>query len=231
MLIKNVRKYFIAGLLAGLPLFATIYVLMFIYNMAVKAVEKIIPIKTISEMFVDYNAKLASVSELVSFLVATISILIIMFSVMVLGFLVSHFFNRSKIKSLELIILRIPLAKSLYSTFKQLSKLVFSKDTKSYKKTVLIEYPRKGIYSLALVTNEKNEVASEVLGREELYNLFVPTSPNPTSGVFLIVPIEETIELDIKIDDAFKMIISGGAIIPSENIENLKRGAINEKKV
>lgn len=155
MLIKNVRKYFIAGLLAGLPLFATIYVLMFIYNMAVKAVEKIIPIKTISEMFVDYNAKLASVSELVSFLVATISILIIMFSVMVLGFLVSHFFNRSKIKSLELIILRIPLAKSLYSTFKQLSKLVFSKDTKSYKKTVLIEYPRKGIYSLALVTNEK----------------------------------------------------------------------------
>lgn len=78
---------------------------------------------------------------------------------------------------------------------------------------------------------KKNEVASEVLGREELYNLFVPTSPNPTSGVFLIVPIEETIELDIKIDDAFKMIISGGAIIPSENIENLKRGAINEKKV
>ncbi len=231
MLFKNTRKYFISGLLAGLPLFATIYVLLFIYNLAVKTVEKIIPIRAISEMFVGYNAKLASVSELVSFLVATIAIFIIMFSIMVLGFLVSHFFNRSKIRSIELLILKIPLAKSLYTTFKQLSQLIFSKENKSYKKTVLIEYPRKGIYSLALVTSEENLLAEKVLNRKGLYNLFVPTSPNPTSGVFLVVPMEEVVELDIKIDDAFKMIISGGAIIPNGNIEKLKKkGERNEKK-
>ncbi len=95
----------------------------------------------------------------------------------------------------------------------------------------MIEYPRKGIYSLALVTSEENLLAEKVLNRKGLYNLFVPTSPNPTSGVFLVVPMEEVVELDIKIDDAFKMIISGGAIIPNGNIEKLqKKGERNEKK-
>lgn len=228
-MLKHAKKYFLSGLLSVLPLFATVYVLIFIYSLAVKMVQKIIPTRRIVEMFLTNHTQLATISELVSFSVSFISILIIMFIIMVLGFIVSKFLNISKMKSLELLILKIPLAKSLYSTFKQLSDLIL-KDNKSYKKTVLIEYPRKGIYSMALVTNEQNKIASEVLEEKELYNLFVPTSPNPTSGIFLIVPKKDTIELDIKIEEAFKMIISGGAIVPDSKLEKLtKQGDKIEK--
>lgn len=231
MIRKHIKKYFISGLLAILPLFGTIYVLMSIYKLAVKTVENIIPIKSIVNFFMVSNTKLAQAGELVSFLVSLISILTIMIIIVILGFLVSGFFNISKIKSLELLILKIPLAKSIYVTFKQLGELILSSDAKSYKKTVLIEYPRKGIFSMALVTSESNKIASKVLEENNLYNIFIPTSPNPTSGVFLIVPKSEVIELDIKIDDAFKMIISGGAIIPKEDISKLteEKEFLNEK--
>ena len=222
MIIRHMKKYFISGLLAILPLFGTIYVLISIYKLAVKTVEKIIPIKSIVNFFMVYNTKLAQAGSLVSFLVSLISILTIMVVIVILGFLVSGFFNMSKIKSLELLILKIPLAKSIYGTFKQLGDLIFSSDAKSYKKTVLVEYPRKGLFSMGLVTSESNPIVAKVLENDKLYNIFIPTSPNPTSGVFLIVPKEDVLELDIKIDDAFKMIISGGAIIPRESIEKFK---------
>lgn len=212
-MVKHAKKYFISGLLSILPLFATVYVLIFIYGLAVKMVQTIIPTRRIVEFFLTTHTQLATISELVSFLVSFISILIIMLIIMLLGIIVSKFLNLSKMKSLELIILKIPLAKSLYSTFKQLIDLIL-KENKSYKKAVLIEYPRKGIYSMALVTNEENKIISEALDEKEIYNLFVPTSPNPTSGFFLIVPKKDTMELDIKIEEAFKMIISGGAIVP-----------------
>ncbi len=81
----------------------------------------------------------------------------------------------------------------------------------------MIEYPRKGIYSLGFLTNRENQLFEEILGGKKLLNIFIPTSPNPTSGMFIMVEADTVKELDIKIEDAVKLIISGGAIVPKIN--------------
>lgn len=226
----NLKRYFIAGLISVLPLFATVYVIKFIFEIAISSIEKILPVQRIVTSFLDKYADSYIQSEYVDFLVAAVSILlsfiIIFIGIYLIGVWISHFINKERIRYFENIFLKLPLAKPIYTTFKQLSVIIFSNEYKSYKKVVLVEYPRKGIYSLGFLTKTGNSIVENVIDGTKIYNVFIPTSPNPTSGMFIMLPSDEVKELDLKVEEAFKMVISGGAIVPLEKAI----GGVNESK-
>ena len=111
---------------------------------------------------------------------------------------------------------KIPLFSQIYSTITQIISLFASDRQKSYQKVVMFEYPRRGIYSIGFMTSDGNHFVEEVTG-EPMCNVFLPTSPNPTSGMFIVLKKSEIRILDLKVDDAIKLIISGGVILPPNN--------------
>ena len=118
----------------------------------------------------------------------------------------------------ERLLKRIPIVRSVYSAAKNFSELVFSETGQSFKKVLLIEYPRKGIYSLAFQTSTALGEVQKKTGSDVVCT-FVPTTPNPTSGYIIILPKKDVIEMDMNVDEAFKMIVSLGVVVPtwSEN--------------
>lgn len=116
----------------------------------------------------------------------------------------------------EQFISRIPLVKNVYAAVKQIADAMLTSHTKNFRRVVLVEYPRKEIYTLAFVTGiAKGEIQNKT--QKKVINLFVPTTPNPTSGFFLMVPESDVIDLDMSVEDAFKLLISGGMISTDSN--------------
>jgi len=132
---------------------------------------------------------------------------------LVTGVFAANFVGRSLVHWWESVLERIPVVRSIYSAAKNFAEVVFSDSSQSFKKVLLIEYPRKGVYSLAFQTSTQ---LGEIQGRtgEDVLCTFVPTTPNPTSGVIIMVPRKDVIELDMDVDEALKMIISLGVVVP-----------------
>jgi uncharacterized membrane protein len=130
------------------------------------------------------------------------------------GVLAANFVGRAFVGGWESMMHRIPVVRSIYSAAKNFAGMVFSDSSQSFKNVLLIEYPRKGLYSLAFQTSTE---LGEVQGRtgEEVVCCFVPTTPNPTSGFIIIVPKKDITVLDMDVDEALKMIISLGVVIPT----------------
>ena len=211
---KKLKAYFFTGLIASLPFFLTAFILIKIFQMMIKQINDILPIENILVLFLKYfDGNVFFAKNTVLILTYLLTFIIIYISIIILGIILVHFISAEKIKWFEEELLKIPLVKPLYNTIKQIREVVFSKKNMAYKRVLWIEYPRKGIYSLGFLTNEK-VARAEKLSEKKLINVFIPTSPNPTSGMFLMVPLEDVIEVDITIEEAIKLIISGGAILP-----------------
>jgi len=129
------------------------------------------------------------------------------------GVVMAHFFGQQLLAAWEAIMNRIPLVRSIYSSVKQLSETLLSSGGQSFRKVLLIEYPRKGLWTLAFQTGTEVGEAQARTG-EEVINVYVPTTPNPTSGFFLMVPRRDVLELDMSVDEGLKMIISMGVVVP-----------------
>lgn len=214
------RNYFFTGLISISPIFLTVFILIQIAEYTVKLFSKLFSVNKLREFIIkSFNIENKVFTQLaVSIVIYGIAIIVIYLIVMLIGLMVSKLINKEKIKYFEKFFLKIPLAKPIYTTLKQIREIILSQNGRSYKKVLLIEYPRKGIYSLGFLTNDKNNFFEKILSEKELVNVFIPTSPNPTSGMFVMVHKQEAIELDMRIEDAIKLIISGGAIIP-ESLE------------
>ena len=123
----------------------------------------------------------------------------------------------------ERLLYKIPMVNKIYTSIREVTNAFLAHGKTVFQRVVLVEYPRKGIYSLGFVTSEsRGEV--QVRTKECLINVFVPTTPNPTSGVFFMVPEESAINLDMTVEGGLKLVISGGAITPSYTEEQSKRG-------
>jgi uncharacterized membrane protein len=133
---------------------------------------------------------------------------------LITGVLAANFVGRAFVGGWESLLERIPFVRAVYSAAKNFAEIVFSDSSQSFKKVLLIEYPRKGIYSLAFQTAT---CLGEIQGRidEDVICCFVPTTPNPTSGLIIILPKKDVVELDMEIDEALKMIISLGVVVPT----------------
>lgn len=215
-MIKKIKAYFYTGLIALLPIVLTVYIFNWIVgimmsllgNSFVTIIIKNILLVFVEEGDMDYYFQL---------LVYFISLVTMIIGTCLVGFTLKIVFFAKIIKKAKELFIKIPLIKQVYTTISQIIEVAVSDREKSYQKVVMVEYPRKGIYSIGFLTSEDNFLVSDAVGREEkVYNVFIPTSPNPTSGMFIVVPESEVKILDIKIDDAIKLIISGGVILPEK---------------
>ncbi|BBD09618.1 DUF502 domain-containing protein [Desulfovibrio ferrophilus] len=191
----------IAGLLVVIPLAATAFFLGVIFRWADK-ILLLIPEPFRPENYLPFN-------------IPGLGIILLVMALFLIGFLARNILGRTLVRLGERIMNNIPLVNKFYQAVKQLVETIFIGGGKDFKRVVLIEYPRKGIYALAYVTGKtypefQNKTDKPVI------NLFLPTTPNPTSGFYLLVPEEDVITLDISVEDSFKILISGGIINPDE---------------
>jgi uncharacterized membrane protein len=136
--------------------------------------------------------------------------------VILLGVITRHFLRPELLRAWERLVARVPLAGNLYAGVKQLFEAIFNgTDTSQFNRVVVIEYPRKNLFAIAFTTGESRGLITEALDRK-LVNCFIPTTPTPTSGVFIMVPEEDAVELDMSIEEGFKLVMSAGLVNPSE---------------
>ena len=136
------------------------------------------------------------------------------------GWLAKGLLGRSLIRSAERFVNRMPVVRSIYSGVKQIAETVFSQADRSFEKACIVQYPRKGIWAVGFIsTPAKGEIRARVNDSQNLLSVFVPTTPNPTSGFLLFFPAADVIELDMSIEDAAKLVISAGLVYPNQNGE------------
>ena len=132
------------------------------------------------------------------------------------GWIAKGYIGRSLIRYAESLVERTPVVRSIYSGIKQISETVFAQSERSFEKACLIEYPRKGIWAIGFIsTTAKGEVSQRAGNTGTLLSIFVPTTPNPTSGFLLFFPAEDVMELDMSVEDAAKLVISAGLVYPN----------------
>jgi uncharacterized membrane protein len=199
-MMKHLRRYLVAGLLVWIPLGVTVFILRVLIGLMDRTLL-LIPAQYRPE-------------EWLGFTVPGLGLLLTVLVLLVTGLLAANIVGRSMVGLWESLLDRIPVVRSVYSAAKNFAEIVFSDSGQSFKKVLLIEYPRKGIYSLAFQTATNLGEVQARMG-EEMICTFVPTTPNPTSGYIIIVPKKDIIELDMEIDEALKMIISLGVIVPT----------------
>ena len=197
---KRLRRYLVAGILVWLPLGVTIFLLRILIGLMDKSL-----------VFVPQQYR---PEEWLGFAIPGLGLVLTLLVLLFTGLLATNFLGRGMVSLWESMLERIPVVRSVYSAAKNFAEIVFSDSGQSFKKVLLIEYPRKGVYSLAFQTATR---LGEVQGRtgEAVVCTFVPTTPNPTSGFIIIVPRKDIIELDMEVDEALKMIISLGVVVPT----------------
>ena len=196
---KRLRTYIVTGLLVWVPLGITAFLIKFMVD------------------FVDRSLLLLPLAyrpdTLLNMHIPGLGIVLTLVVLLVTGVLAANFFGRKLVSIWESILQRIPLVRSVYSAAKSFAEVVLTDNTESFKEVLLIEYPRKGLYSLCFQTSTS---LGEVQARtgEEVICVFVPTTPNPTSGVMIIVPRKDVIVLDMQVEEAVKMVVSLGVVVP-----------------
>ncbi len=148
-------------------------------------------------------------------------VIFLIFTVFV-GWLAKGFIGRSLIRFAESLVERTPVVRTIYSGIKQISETIFAQSERSFEKACLIEYPRRGIWALGFISTEaKGEVMAKTGEPEEpMVSVFLPTTPNPTSGFLLFFPKSDVIELDMSVEDAAKLVISAGLVYPPDRMKN-----------
>ncbi len=204
LLIKTrLQRYFLAGLVAVVPISLTILVVRWTIALMDQLLLRFIPERYWPE-------------ALFGFAVPGIGLLATLLMILLVGVLVTNYFGRSLLHLSERIMGRIPLVKGIFSLFKQVADTVLSADREGFRKVVLIEYPRRGVWSVGFVTGVSQGEVQRIT-EKRMINVFMPTTPNPTSGYYILVPEEDTQELNMTVDEAFKLIISGGMVSPPES--------------
>ena len=193
------RRYLIAGLLVWLPIGVTVLVVKLLVDLTDQTLV-VLPDKY-------------SPDHLLGFHIPGLGVVLSIVVVLTTGVIMAHFFGQRLLGAWEAILNRIPLVRSIYSSVKQLSETLLSSGGQSFRKVLLIEYPRKGLWTLAFQTGTEMGEAQHKTG-DEVINVYVPTTPNPTSGFFLMVPRRDVVELEMNVDEGLKMIISMGVVVP-----------------
>ncbi len=197
---KHLRNYFISGLLFWIPLGLSIVVISFFLEL----VNNIVPPQYLPEVLFDLEETIPGSG-----------IIWVVLIMLITGALVNNFIGRKLIQLWERLLNKIPGFRGIYNALKKLSDTVLSPSGESFKKALLVEYPRKGMWTIAFQTGSYRGEVEKIIG-EEIINLYVPTTPNPTSGFFIMMPKKDAIELEMSVDNAFKLIISTGVVAPDQ---------------
>ena len=194
-LLSSLRNNFIAGVVVLIPIGITLYLTVFLINVS----SKLIPKEINPNHYLPYN-------------IPGLEILIAVLLITIIGWLSLSFIGKRLFNLFESVLNKIPIIRTIYSAVEQLIE-TFTKSKSDKKTVVLIEYPRKGVYAVGFATKENTGEIKKKAGKE-LINVFVPTTPNPTSGFLLMFPKDEVIYLDLSFEEASKFIVSAGSFNP-----------------
>lgn len=205
---RGFRNAFLTGLLILLPLGITVFILTFLIQNVGAPASKL--------FFGQFHGNLHN-SGMLGFAVDMVAMLLVVIIITVLGYISRYFFGRFMIRGTENIIERLPFIRTLYRTSKQIIGTFAENKRAIFQKAVLVQFPREGIYSVGFLTGEaKGEIQTKT--QQTVVSVFVPTTPNPTSGFLLFLAAEDVIELEMSVADALKAIISAGVFVPNYNI-------------
>jgi uncharacterized membrane protein len=196
-----VRKYFITGLLIWIPLVITIWVLKLVVDTLDQSLL-LLPPQWRTESFLGFH-------------VPGLGVILTLVIVFVTGVLATNFLGARLVHLWHEILHRIPVVNSIYSSVKQISDTLFSSSGQAFRKALLVQWPREGMWTIAFLTGVPGgDVVHHLPG--DYVSVYVPTTPNPTGGYFVMVPRKDVIELDMSVDAALKYIISMGVVAPGQ---------------
>lgn len=196
-MLRKIRNLFITGILVILPLVTSVYILWIMF--------KIIDNWTSPIVLLLFNHEIPGFG-----IILTVTI------ILGAGLFATNIIGRKIIKIGETLLIKIPLFNNIYVSIKRILEGFLSHQKETFKKPILFEYPRKDLYQIGFITKETGTYFDE-LTEEKLYNVFLPTTPNPTSGKFVMVPESEIIVLDLSVEEALKLVISGGILTPEQD--------------
>ncbi|NYT62938.1 DUF502 domain-containing protein [Alcaligenaceae bacterium] len=190
------KRYFITGLLIWIPLVITVWVI----SLLIGTLESFVP-------------AFLSPQSLFGYRIPGFQLLLVLVVVMLSGLLGANFIGRALVERWELLLGRIPLVRSIYHSVKQVSDTVLSSSGQAFREAVLVQYPRQGAWTIAFLTGAPSGEVADKLGGD-FVSVYVPTTPNPTSGFFLMMPRQDVQILDMSVDAALKYIVSMGVVAP-----------------
>ncbi|MEM6731436.1 MAG: DUF502 domain-containing protein, partial [Myxococcota bacterium] len=206
---SHFRRTFITGLLFILPIVVSIWLVRFAFEQISASITPLV-----LQLIRLFGIGQWGANMWLDYLVPLLSVAFAVFIIWLIGLIGVNVIGRRLLKRLEDLMLQVPVIKGIYSATRQFIDTFSKAGSKAFKEVVLVEYPRKGLWSLAFVTNDANEGEVQQRTQDEVISVFIPTTPNPTSGWLLFVPKGEIIYLKMTVDEAFKMIISGGVLTP-----------------
>ncbi|WP_225071887.1 DUF502 domain-containing protein [Desulfuromonas sp. CSMB_57] len=204
---KRLKHFFLAGLLIVVPLGLTMLSVRWVIGFLDGLLVRLLPVALRPE-------------ALFGFPVPGLGLLATFLLIVLVGMLATNYFVKALLNRSENLMGRIPLVKGIYSLFKQVTDTVLNAERQSFRKVVLIEYPRRGVWSLGFVTGT-SEGEVQRLTAQRMINVFMPTTPNPTSGFYILVPEEDARVLNMTVEEAFKLIVSGGMVTPPDRFPSL----------
>jgi len=197
--VKRLRNYFISGLLFWIPLALSVIVIKFFLEL----INNLIPQKYLPEALFNLDTTIPGSG-----------IILVLLVILITGVMVTNILGRKLVALWEKVLNKIPGFRNVYNVLKKVSDTVFNTSTESFRKAFLIQYPSKGIWVIAFQSGDYRGEAKSIIG-EEIMNLFVPTTPNPTSGFFVMMAKKDAFELDMSVEEAFKLVISAGVVTPN----------------
>ena len=199
-LIARLRAYFFAGILITAPIAITIYLAWLFVSFVDSRVTPLIPAPFNPENYLP-------------FAIPGLGVLIVVIALIVIGASTAGYFGRLLTRYVDAVVVRMPVVRSIYVAVKQIMETVLAQKSHAFREALLVQYPRQGVWTIAFLTGvTKGEVQDLTEG--EMINVFVPTTPNPTSGFLLFVPRADVIPLSMSVEEALKMVISGGLVTP-----------------
>ena len=190
---QSIKTRIIAGLLAIVPIAVTFWILKFLFT------------------FLDSLA--SPFLKKVDIEIPGLGIILTLLFIFVLGLIITNVLGKTLFNWGEKILAKLPIVNTIYNTIKQITSAFSGSTVKSFQQVIFIQYPREGLWTMCFVTNQsKNE------NGDTFYHVFVPTTPNPTSGVFIVIPKKDAIHPDISVEDGLKAIISGGILDPGNSL-------------
>ncbi|MBL24284.1 MAG: hypothetical protein CMM48_10360 [Rhodospirillaceae bacterium] len=205
---RRIRGYFFAGVLVTMPLAITFAVARWFILFVDSKIVPMIPAAWNPDTYL---------KEHVGFEIGLpgLGVVVLLIAITLIGALTAGFIGRFVIKTGENLLARMPVIRSVYGSVKQILETVLQQQSQAFRQAVLVEYPRRGIWAVGFITGE-TEGEVQNLTNEEVTNVFLPTTPNPTSGFLLFVPREDLVVLDMTVEEAVKMVISGGIVTPPD---------------
>ena len=202
--LSGVRASFLTGIVVILPIALTIWLVWSLMGWVDSVVLPLIPSELRPERYIGINLR-------------GIGLIIFLLFTIVVGWVAKGLIGKSLLSLGESLVDRMPVVRSIYSGVKQIAETVFAQSERSFEKACLVQYPRKGLWAIAFIsTTTKGEIVEKAETTSAMLSVFLPTTPNPTSGFLLFVPREDVIELDMTVEDAAKLVISARLVYPGQ---------------